>query len=66
MGLGKDIEVELELEILKVLLQISPYNPMTYVNFSKEMEAGKQNVFLKRFLAIVMFISEMMCKITCT
>lgn len=45
MGLGKDIEVELELEILKVLLQISPYNPMTYVNFSKEMEAGKQNVF---------------------
>ncbi len=45
MGLGKDIEAGLELEILKVLLRSAAHKPMTYVNFSKEMEAGKQNVF---------------------
>ncbi len=35
MGLGKDIESELELETFKVLLG-SAYNPMTYINFSKK------------------------------
>lgn len=66
MGLVKDIKVGLELEMLKVLLRIAAYKPMTYVNISKEMEAGKQNVFLKSFQVTVMFISEIMCKITCT
>lgn len=45
MGLVKDIKVGLELEMLKVLLRIAAYKPMTYVNINKEIEAGKQNVF---------------------
>ncbi len=58
MGLGKDIESELELETFKVLLRSAPYNPMTYINFSKKWrQENKISLFF--FFAIVIFISEM-------
>ncbi len=57
MGLGKDIESELELETFKVLLRSAPYNPMTYINFSKKWR--QENKISLFFFAIVIFISEM-------
>ncbi len=48
MGLGKDIESELELETFKVLLRSAPYNPMTYINFSKKWRL--ENNFFSFFL----------------